>query len=328
LNSFAACEAVFPCRAGDVAALPGSLTHSLFLYGAVHGLARGMSLALCDGFQPKSALRLFQSANATVLYAVPAMLDALLTAGFGPWRPRLIFCGGAKLDPLLRARLQQALSNTDIVEFYGASELSFVSYASSSQPAPEGSVGQAFPGVDIAVRGDDGAELPAGHEGLITIRSSLVFSRYPDPAYGDSASIPMPSGWSTAGDMGYLNEHGFLYLTGRMARIVNCKGLKIHPEVIEAVLRSYPGIEAAAAFGVPDAKRGEAIAAVIVPMAGKASPTRKALAEECRARLGRPYTPRLFYQSQSLPMTASGKPAYGQLRDSLIQGEAQFTPLT
>jgi long-chain acyl-CoA synthetase len=317
LASMAACEAVFPLRAGDVIAIPGPLSHSVFLFGAVQALSRGLTVALPISFQAGAAVRHFAECCANVLWCVPAMLKALVAAhGETGWQPRLIFCGGAKLGADLRAEAEAAFPQADIVEFYGASELSFITYASTSRPAPSGSVGRAFPGVELRV-------CPAGNcetEGLIEVRSPMLFSRYLD------IEQPRIAGdWATAGDLGRIDDEGFLHLTGRQARIINTKALKVSAEAIEAVLATCPAIEMATVIGLPDGARGEAIAAFIVP--GPRFEGLETVTRHCRAHLGRRQMPRRFFLANALPTTSNGKIAVAELRALAMADDPRFTEL-
>jgi long-chain acyl-CoA synthetase len=319
LASIAACETVFPFAADDVIALPGALTHSLFLYGAVHGLTRGLTLAAVEAFHPAAALRHFEAEGATALFAVPSMLAAMLASGFGGFRPRLIFSGGARLTPSLRSAVEAALPDADLIEFYGTSELSFVTYASTSKPAPERSVGRVFPGVDLRIASGE-----AGCGGLIEVRSPLLFSGYLADEDRRASGPAETGGWASGGDLGHLDTQGFLFLDGRRERIINSKGLKIAAEAVEDMLCTLAGVEAAAVIGLPDPRRGEAISAVIVPRRGVSG---QKLLTECRSALPQSHRPRRIFLAESLPRTASGKIAAAELRARLTVGDAHFREL-
>jgi long-chain acyl-CoA synthetase len=305
----ATCEAAIPLRETDVMGVPGPLSHSLFLFGAVHGLSRGLSVAITEAFQPRAVLRHFAGCGVTVLYLVPAMLRALLDAGPVRWQPRLVFCGGARLDETLRATAEAAWPQADIVAFYGSSELSFVSWASTANPAPPESAGRPFPGVDLRI-GDD-----SGGGGLIEVRSAMVFSRYLD------GPPVMQGAWLTAGDTGRLGDDGHLYVTGRQSRIINAAGVKIPAEPIEQTLASWEGIAAAAVIGLPDALRGEVVCAVIVPGAGFDSAS---LLGQFRAKLPPRHRPRRLFVTGELPRTRSGKVAVAELKAMAEAGDLRL----
>ncbi len=196
--SFKAAEAVFSFPPRSQVLIPGPLHHSLFLYGAVHALCRGLTVLLPGAFRPSRIAPYLRAA--THLYAVPFMLGEL--AKFGGDAPNLsaVFSGGAKLTAEQRQRCEQAWPAADLVEFYGASETSFLTFHSTRAPAADGSVGRPFPGVRIEIRDPTGLLLPPGCEGQIFSSGPMLFSRY----VGDA---PV-NGWVSVGDIGFLRRPG------------------------------------------------------------------------------------------------------------------------
>ena len=229
------------------------------------------------------------------------MLAEMLDCGLADSTLRMIFCGGAKLPTTLRQRCEAALPEVDLVEFYGASETSFIAAASTKRPAPEGSVGRIFPGVSLQIRDQAGKPLPHEAEGDIYVKSSMLFSRYVGGA--------PQSGWFTAGDVGFLDSLGNLHLTGRKNRVINSRALKIRPEPIEEALLELPGIVRAAVVDLPDGKRG-AIAVAAVEFAPGVSHPRRILSAHCRVKLGARFCPQRYYGAEAMPLTRSGKIAF------------------
>ncbi|MFP4537605.1 MAG: class I adenylate-forming enzyme family protein [Dichotomicrobium sp.] len=321
LATFETAEQVFDFAADDVLALPGSLSHSLFLFGAVHALCRGMTAMLCAPFSPGRIAREMAAHRASVLYVVPAMLDPLLRSRQTAWRAglRRIFSSGAKLSPETRAAIESALPGVDLVEGYGSSETSYISYVSTTVPAPAGSAGQLFPGVAVEIRDADGRACAEGETGTIWVRSAMTFSRY---VGGPAARAP--GGWVTPGDTGRLSG-GYLYLAGRANRVINVKGTKVHPETIEQALQAHPGVAQAAVIGLDDPKRGQRLAAIVVPRGNVTD--RASLSAHCRARLGINLTPQRFFRAGALPQTRSGKVAVEMLREALMRGDPAYREL-
>ncbi len=316
LESFSSVEEVFPFPPAAKILIPGSLSHSLFLYGAVHALCRGHTVIAPGAFRPDRAARAAREADCA--YVVPAMLAEMLDCGLRDTGLRLIFCGGAKLLPEWRQRCEAALPHADLIEFYGASETSFVTYASTSAPSPSGSVGRPFPGVSIEIRDADGRGLPPGAEGAVHVASPMLFSRY----VGEATAGPS----FTAGDIGFVDPDGCLHLTGRTNRIINSRALKIRPEPIEAALLALPGVLRAAVIDLPDAKRG-AVAVAAVEFAPGERLSRQILSEHCRTHLGVRFSPQRYYQADTLPLTRSGKVAFAGLREALMAGDKTFREL-
>jgi len=321
LATFEAAEAVFDFLSEDRVALPGSLSHSLFLFGAVHALCRGIATILCGPFRPGRVAREMAAYRVSVLYAVPAMLESLMKARETAWRAhvRRIFTSGAKLSADLRGAVEAAMPGVDLVEGYGSSETSYVSYVSTREPAPPGSVGRLFPGVELDIRDGDGRTCAPGESGTVWVRSDMTFARY---VGGPEAHAS--GGWVTAGDAGLLAE-GFLYLKGRANRIINVAGVKMHPEAVEQVLLAHQDVADAAVVGLDDAKRGQRLAAVVVPRNGRAD--RASLSAHCRAALGPRMTPQSFFGAAALPQTRSGKVAVDTIRLALLHGDPAYEAL-
>ncbi len=318
LESFRAAEQRFAFPPESRVLIPGPLSHSLFLYGAVHALCRGHTVLAPGAFRPDRAV--IAAGQATHAYLVPSMLAEMLDCGLTACGAlRTIFCGGAKLPTALRSRCEAALPAVDLVEFYGASETSFIAAASTMHPAPAGSVGTPFPGVSIEIRDAAGRRLPADGEGEVLIRSPLLFSRY----VGEAAH----EGWFTAGDLGFLDAAGNLTLTGRRNRVINSRALKIRPEPIEEALLELPGVLRAGVVDLPDARRG-AIAVAAVEFAPGASLVRRILSEHCRLKIGARFCPQRYYSTEALPLTRSGKIAFPLLRDALLSQDPRFRELT
>ncbi len=320
IASFSARESVFPSGPDETVIIPGALSHSLFLYGAVHALAHGHTILAPRGFSPRRAVHSLDERRVTTLYAVPSMLEELLTAGLMAPGLRYVFCGGAKLGADLRRRFERAAPQADLIEFYGASELSFVSYVSARHPSPDGSVGRPFPGVRIEVRTPAGHGA-AGEKGLIHISSPMLFSRYlGEPRVLDGAFV-------TAGDLGFKDADGFLYLTGRADREINSKGHKTSPEIVEAALKQHASVIEAAVVGVADEKRG-AILAAAVEISESYSVSRAELSAHCRALLSSTDCPQLYFRAPLLPVTRTGKIAFAKVRSDLENGAPGYEALT
>jgi long-chain acyl-CoA synthetase len=318
IASFEAAESVFGFPPGSRILIPGPLHHSLFLYGAVHALCRGHAVILPGG-RFRSARFADAAAQASHFYGVPFMVNEMLMAQVAAPRLRMIFCGGSKLPAELREAGERQWPGADLVEFYGASETSFVSFHSTHRPATDGSVGRAFPGVGIEIRDSAGRALPAGAEGEIFVASPMLFSRYVGEA---------PAGdWFSAGDMGVLDGDGSLHLTGRASRLIKSRALKIHPEAIEAALMALPEIRRVAVIDLPDELRG-AIPAAAIEFEPDRMLARGALSAHCRERLGPRSCPRRFFAAEALPLTPSGKIAIAEVRDALLSGGRAYRELS
>jgi long-chain acyl-CoA synthetase len=317
LESFSAAERLFEFAPQSRILILGPLSHSLFLYGAVHALCRGHTVVAPGTFRPDRAVA--AANDATHIYVVPSMLSEMLDCGLADAKLKVIFSGGAKLSSALRERCETALPGVDLVEFYGASETSFITASSTTRPATHGSVGRPFPGVQVEIRDALDNPLAPNDEGDVYVSSPMLFSRY--------IGEPPHAGWFTAGDTGFVDESGSLHLTGRKNRVINSRGLKLRPEPIEAALLELPGVVRAAVVDLPDARRG-AIAVAAVEFATGVALARRILSEHCRARVGARFSPQRYYSTQALPLTRSGKIAFPLVRNALLSRNPSFRKLT
>lgn len=318
IASFAAADAAFGAHPPGDVGICGALSHSLFLFGAIYGLVRGQTLRLYPKFRPERLAEHLENQSVGTLYAVPAMLAALLHASprFGPKR---LYVSGAKLSSEHSAALLAAWPDTETIEFYGASELSFVSWRRTADGAPDQSVGRPFAGVTVAIHDDEASS------GIVHVKSPMLFSGY----WPEAGALPADPGprFLTVGDCGFLDATGALHITGRADRVINSAGRKLAPEALEAVLGAYPGVALACVIGVPCAVRGAEILAIVEPAPGAARPTRGELARHCAVRAPDLPQPHRFFATHALPRTTSGKIAPAETRARVLAGDAAFEAL-
>jgi acyl-CoA synthetase (AMP-forming)/AMP-acid ligase II len=259
-------------------------------------------------FSASAALDCLQTQDITMLTAVPTLLQTIAKAATRRQQTcsslRVVIAGGSKLQPDLRTELPQVFPQADILEYFGALELSFISLASSRQSVPPGSVGRSFQGVTVSIRRQDNAgEAAVGEIGWIGVKSPMVSLGYFNSK--EEAGYRLIDGWATVGDLGWRDAEGYLYLIGREQEMLVSGGVNVYPTEIEAILRSFPEIEEAAVFGLPDTDRGQAIAAAIL-WAGTPL-TRSELQRRLQTTLPRPKLPRYFFTVDRFPRTHSGK---------------------
>ncbi|QRM32976.1 AMP-binding protein [Microvirga sp. VF16] len=320
LESFKGDAIEFGLGPSDVVLAPGTLTHSLFLYACMNGLHAGATVILSRRFKPTQVLRLITQHRATVLYGVPTQLTMLVeVAEERPQEPlsslRWILSSGAKWVSEALPRLKVLAPHARFAEFYGASELSFVTVAKEGEAVPATSVGRAFPGVTITIRDEAGRVLPARQPGRVFVESPLVFMNY---AYGGSGGCWRAGAAVSVGDVGFLDTDGFLHLVGRANRMIVSSGKNIYPEEIERVFERHPSLAAVAVLGLPDARRGERIVAMVALR--DHSVTRSALIAHARQALPLFKVPRLYGVVPDWPLTRSGKADFEALRHAWHQG--------
>ncbi|MEP3045161.1 MAG: AMP-binding protein [Roseibium sp.] len=291
----------------DRIVLPGKLSHSLHLYAAVHGLDRGIEVVVAPRFDPRTILDELAAAKyGSALYATPTHLKLIAEAAQSRDAisiVRLVFSSGAKWQEADHKALHNVFPNAQLIEFYGASETSFISWSRQDNTVPCGSVGRPADGVQVVI-GDPDRPEPTGSSGLIWVKSPLLFSGY---ICGETPDTEWRNGWLAFGDYGYLDKNGFLFLIGRETRMIVTSGLNVFPEEVERALMQHPSVRCAVAFGRSDPLRGERLEAVVQLTASLANAER-ALQQHCTTLLGKPKSPRKLHVRDEIPLTPGGKP--------------------
>jgi fatty-acyl-CoA synthase len=209
-----------------------------------------------------------------------------------------------------------------LYEYYSSTEGNGITFIDSEQWLRKpGSVGQAGLGV-VRVCDDDGRELPPGRTGTVYFeREVLPFEYHKDPEKTASAQHPDRPNWTTTGDIGRVDEEGYLFLTDRKAFTIISGGVNIYPQEIEDCLALHPKVHDVAVIGIPDPEMGESVQAVVQLPPG-VSPSDD-LAEELqtyvRERIARYKVPRGIDFVTELPRTETGKLVKRVLRDRYVQ---------
>lgn len=345
---------VFGARSGDRTLVPGPLSHGLGLYALTEALYEGaccITLPRFDAVRARSALA---EHRATRLVVVPTMLRGLADsteagaraegAGRAEALPASfpdvenVVSSGARLDPSTSRRAMALFPRAHVREYYGASELSFVTVRSTPpgadpSAAGPGAVGRPFPGVEVQVRGEDGVPLPTGSTGTVFVRGPLASSGY---LWGDDGQEPRPPStaagfrrdgdWATVGDLGRLSEDGELHLAGRSGGMVITGGHNVYPGEVEAALTRLEGLEEAVVLGLPDAYLGQ-VPAAVVSGPGVRGLTLARLRAEAGALLPRYKVPRRVWAAREWPLTRSGKVSRTALEDWIAHGDARLVPV-
>src|SRR6185312_15394106 len=201
-----------------------------------------------------------------------------------------------------------------IHEYYGGTEgFAGTMIGPKEWLAHPGSVG--LPLTAVHVIGEDGTELPAGETGEIFFEGGPEFEYWGDPA--KTKSVSNERGWRTLGDMGYVDNDGYLYLTDRSTFMIVSGGVNIYPQETENLLIMHPKVADAAVFGIPNAEFGEEVKAVVQPLEG-IEPTAELadeLIEYCRAHLAAYKCPRSVDFDAELPRDPNGKLYKRRIRD-------------
>jgi acyl-CoA synthetase (AMP-forming)/AMP-acid ligase II len=203
-------------------------------------------------------------------------------------------------------------------EFYAGSEaVGFTAIDTAEWLERPGSVGRAVLG-EIHIVGEDGAEVPIGEIGQIYFGNAPQIIYHNDPE--KTARAYLANGWITLGDMGRVDEEGYLYLSDRKDFMIITGGVNVYPKEIEDVLVMHPSVDDAAVFGLPNAEFGEEIKAVVQPAAWPRDETAliDELTRHCRERLSSIKLPKSFDLARALPRQENGKLYKKALRESYL----------
>jgi acyl-CoA synthetase (AMP-forming)/AMP-acid ligase II len=296
-------------RWDDVAYMAAPLQHITGLLNAMTiPLLVGACAVLAERWEPCRAVqdiaahRVTYSAGATVFLQelTDAARDARIRLPL-----RMFACGGASVPRAVMERSEE--QGIPAARVYGMTELPTVTGMNGADPFDLRATtdGAAAPGVEVRVLGDDYRPLPTGFAGELAVRGPERMLGYLEPA--DNRAALDDAGWFRTGDVGILDDDGFLTITGRIKDVINRGGEKFSARDIEDLLVAHPAVRQAAIVGGPDARFGEVPVAFVV-LDGHAHPSTGELAAHLHAAgLARQKTPTAWHFVDGLPMTSSGK---------------------
>lgn len=286
----------------------------------------GARMVLVRLFDPGRVLDIAEATRAVWLGGVPTMLVTMLEAQ--AQRPRDLsavrtaMAGGSMVPPELVRRVREGF-DCDFHIVYGQTEVSCLATltnAGDSEDDLTGTVGQALPATEVAVRDPTtGAVVPVGQVGEICLKSFGAMLGYNDNPEATAATIDA-DGWLHTGDLGAMDARGYLRITGRVKDMIIRGGENLFPAEIENVLLEHPDVAECAVVGAPDDTWGEIVVCFLRTAPGaRLDPA--ALVAHCRANLSGPKTPVHWIEVADWPLTGSGKIQKFVLRDRFVAGE-------
>lgn len=309
----------FAMHSGSVVVAVMPLFHALGLSGLLNPtVLAGGTLRLLERFDPTRLLQCIQDDGATLLHGVPTMYHALLEH---PDRARfdtssLTTCGsaGAAIAAELLDRFEQELG-VPILEMYGLTECSPLATFNAPDDRKPYSVGKAIWGTELQIWDVGHHRLPAGreHVGEIVLRGHHTMGGYLDDA--DATAEAFGGGWLHTGDLGYVDEDGFLFIVGRKKELIIRGGYNVYPREVEEVLARHPAVDEVAVVGRPHDRLGEEVAAFVSVRAGFSVQPQEII-EFVKERVAAYKYPRTVTFLAELPKGPTGK----VLKRSLIGG--------
>lgn len=313
------------CRVGDISegkervmgVLPLSHVFGMTLIMNL-GIAVGAEMVLLPRFKLKQFLRTIEDSRITILIGVPTIFSAMTDCNdLGSYDfSSLRYCvsGGAPLLSPVKQRLEKRTECT-LVEGYGLTECSPVVACNSPLGLrKEGSVGPALPNTVIEIRDVDGSGglLPLGDRGEVCVVGPQVMAGYCDRPEETASTII--DGRLHTGDVGYLDEDGYLFLVDRIKDLVLCGGYNVYPSMVEGVVSEHPAVLEVAVIGVPDDYRGQTLKAFVRLKNGQAM-TAAEMKEFLRDKLSPIEMPEHIEFREMLPKTEVGKLSKKALAD-------------
>jgi len=305
---------------GDVYLNPAPLYHTAPIHWTMAAHRLGGTVVLMERFDPEAMLELIDRHRITHAQLVPTMfIRALRLPEETRARydhsslKRIVHAAAPCPVPVKRQMIEWWGPIID--EFYSSSEGSGGTYITAREWLEHpGSVGRPILG-KIHIVDDDGQELPRGGTGQIWAEGAVPFRYLNDEE--KTASQVDARGWTTVGDIGHLDEDGYLYLTDRTAYTIISGGVNIYPQEAENVLAAHPRVMDVAVFGVPNAEFGEEVKAVVQPVdrADVGPAFERELIEFCRHQLAAYKCPRSVDFDAELPRQENGKLYKRELRD-------------
>lgn len=283
-------------------------------------LLGGASSELVPAFKAETVLQMMAARPPTVIVGVPTMLTLLLMhrekVPVDLSGVRLVITGGSNADGELLSRLMAAMPRAAMMNLYGLSESSgalVMTPWDADRAAVLSSIGRPLPGVEMRVVDSSGADVPAGEVGELWFRGLGVVKGYlgreaTEGAFG-------PDGWLRTGDMGCIDERGFIHLRGRKKDMFIQGGFNVYPVEVENFIASHPGVLMVAGIGVPDPVLGEVGRYYVVLRPGAAL-TAEELRAYCAQHLADYKVPRQIVFRDQLPLTPTGKVLKAALRDT------------
>ena len=321
------CQLLFAADSSKVYLSPAPMYHAAPLRFCMSMLSLGATVVVMEKFDPELYLRYVQQYRATHSQVVPTMFVRLLKlpeetrSAYDVSSIECVIHAAAPCPVPVKKQMIEWFGRV-IHEYYAGTEGNGFVYCNSDMwLAHEGTVGTPI-NCTLHIVGEDGEEVPTGESGTVYFESEASFEYHNDPE--KTKSSRHPKGWTTLGDVGYLDADNFLYLTDRKAYMIITGGVNVYPQEAENLLVTHPKVVDVAVFGIPNDDFGEEVKAVVQPVEMPADDdAARALAGEliafCRQHLADVKCPRSIDFREELPRHPTGKLYKRLLKDEYWQ---------
>jgi long-chain acyl-CoA synthetase len=291
----------------SLATLPLSHAYGLLVtIVGMHSVEQGVA-ALLRWFDPQAFLSLIQEHGLQQSAVVPSMLQILLSQPLEDYdlsSLRFLTCGAAPLAPEVEEEIRRRVPSVAIRQGYGLTESAALVATNPAGREKPGSVGIPVPGTIVQIVDDEGRVLPASEPGEICVRSPGVMGGYWGSPEGTGEALR--GGWLHTGDVGYLDDEGYLFIVDRKKDLIIRGGFNVYPRDVEDGLLEHPAVELAGVVGKPDPVHGEEVVAFVSLRDGHGISAEE-LIEWARSRIGGYKYPREVRIVETIPLTPVGK---------------------
>ena len=317
----------FGCYSPDDKALAlAPLFHGAGFAFALAPIFFGGTCEILPKFEPETVLKKLQELNLSNTFFVPThfhqifSLEKKILQKYKPSSLRTIISNAAPLPQATKEKIINYFGEGLLHETYGSTEGGFVTnLRPHDQLRKERCVGLAYPTVEVSLRNESGSEVTNGEVGEIYVRSPILFNGYwqNDPATSEALD---ENGWCTVGDLGKLDDEGYLYIVDRKKDMIISGGVNVFPREIEEVLATHPDIKECAVIGLEDDYWGETVFAILVTNNNK-NISDVELKSFCKEKLAKYKLPKKYSYLEHLPRNAGGKILKTELRSMAVSGK-------
>ncbi len=318
-------EPAYEWRDGDVMLTVMPVFHLVGTGLSVQALYNGAAVSVLPALDAGRLLQVLARDRPTICALVPTAIQMVLdhpdakSADFSSLR-LVMYAGSAISSALLQRALLEMKCR--LMQFYGATESSGALTLLRPEQHDVGnearlrSCGTPLPLIEFRIVDADGKDVPPGATGEFWIRSPTLFGGYWNQP--EATAAVMRDGWYRTGDAGYRDAEGLLYIVDRVKDMIITGGENVYSAEVEQALARHPAVKQCAVIGLPDAKWGERVTAVIVAMPGAVTTSDEVIAH-CRSLIAAYKAPKEVRFVESLPMTATGKVLKRAVRDQIIK---------
>jgi len=271
----------------------------------------GGSLYIMPKFDPEHALKIIDEYHITNFLMVPTMINMVMNlpestkAKYNVTSMKRIITAGEPISARTKERIMEYFTSAGLSEFYGSSEATMATHLRpEDQRSKIRSVGKPMIGLEAKILDSEGKELPVGEVGLIYSTGATLMDGYYKDEEANAKSFK--GEWFTANDLGKIDEEGYFYVADRKDEMIITGGENVYPAEVENVISKHPNIAEVAVIGVPDAKWGESIKAVVVPTYGQKL-TEEEVMSFCNGKIAKFKIPKSVDFAEELPKSEAGK---------------------